>query len=244
MVSIFQEHEAMQQYPINQQIKLMFSDAFSFISANLRQMASLCLPILLATNVISYTLARFHGSTFNAFFVPLVFNLLVYPIYTAALIQLMVAKARRENPTNSVLLAGAMRKWAELFLLKLIMVLMIMAGSILILPGIWLWVRLSFAEFYLVVFNIKPVEALQKSISDTKPYGFLILLILILTYLPILMMDLVVDRLLARLNQSMFLSMISSTFFSFLALFVLVVIFRVFMEWVNRDKPGNPDITV
>ena len=233
----------MQQYPMNQQLKLMFSDAFGFISANIRQMASLCLPILLITNIISFSLARIHGSTSNAFFVPFVFNLLVYPIYTAALIQFMLAKARHESPTNSALLSMAMRKWAGLFLLKLVMVVLIMAGSILIIPGIWLWVRLSFAEFYLVIFGIKPMEALQKSLAETKPFGFLILVILILTYVPILIMDFVVDRLLWQLHQSLVLTMLSSTFFSFLALFVLVVIFRVFMEWVNRDKSVGQDIT-
>jgi hypothetical protein len=133
----------------------------------------------------------------------------------------------------------AARQWAPLFLLKLIMVAMIFAGSLLIIPGLWLWVRLSFAEFYLVAFGYKPQDAIQKSLVATKPFGIMIFIILLMSYVPILAMDLIVDRIVWSLTQNLFISMLSNTFFSFLALFVLVILFRVFMESINQQPASS-----
>jgi hypothetical protein len=227
------------QDTMNEQIKLMFSDAIGFIRANFRQMASLCLPILFATDVISFSLARIHQSMFNVYFIPIIFRLLVYPVYTAALIHLMVAGAGKRRLTNSALLMAAMRQWSGLFLLKLMMMAMIITGSFLIIPGLWLWVRLSFAEFYLVVFGVRPAEAIKKSIADTKPFGLLILAVLLSTYVPIFILDVIVDRLIWALSQNVALAMVSDAIFSFIALFVLVILFRVFMESVNRQPQGS-----
>ena len=223
------------QNALTRQLKPVFNDAFGFISANFRQMATLCLPILFFTTVAGYSLAKVHQSTLNAFFVPFLFNLLVYPIYTAALIHLMVSRAKHSRPNNSALILAAGRQWAPLFILKLVMVLMIIAGSMLIIPGLWLWVRLSFAEFYLVIFGYNPKDALRKSLVATKPFSMLIFVILLMTYIPIVILDLLADRLIWALGQSLWLSMISNTVFSFVALFIVVILFRVFMESINRE---------
>lgn len=233
----------MQQITFNDQLKPILADALGFIAGNIRQMATLCLPILLVTTVVGFSLARIYHSTLNAVFVPFLFNLLVYPLYTAALIQLMIAKARRDQPTNMQLLLMAARQWGPLFLLKLIMVVMIFAGSILIIPGLWLWVRLSFAEFYLVAFGYKPQDAIQKSLAATKPFGMMIFIILLMSYIPILAMDLIADSIILSLTQSLFLSILSNAFFSFLALFVLVILFRVFMESINRQQASSQPST-
>lgn len=225
---------------LSDQLKPILSDALGFIAANFRQMALLCLPLLLFTTVVGFSLARIYQSTLNAVFVPFLFNLVIYPIYTAALIQLMIAKARREQPSNGELILMAARQWAPLFLLKLIMVAMIFAGSVLIIPGLWLWVRLSFAEFYLVAFGYKPHDAIQKSLAATKPFGMMIFIILLVSYVPILAMDLIVDQLIWALTENLFFSMLSNTVFSFLALFVLVILFRVFMESINHQQVSSP----
>lgn len=226
---------------LSDQLKPILTDALEFIAANFRQMAALCLPILLITTLIGFGLAQVYQSTLNAVFVPFLFNLVIYPVYTAALIQLMIAKARREQPSNAQLLLMATRQWAPLFLLKLIMVVMISAGSILIIPGLWLWVRLSFAEFYLVALGYNPRDAIHKSLATTKPFGIMIFVILLISYVPIMAMDLIVDRILWSLTQNIFLSMLSNTAFSFIALFVLVILFRVFMESINREQASSEE---
>ena len=60
---------------------------------------------------------------------------------------------------------------------------------------------------------------------------------------PILAMDLIVDRLIWALTRNLFFSMLSNTFFSFLALFVLVILFRVFMESINRQQAAGSSST-
>lgn len=217
-------------------IKQIFNDSLDFVRVNLRQMASLCLPILLIVTLLGFGLAQSYRSSLNAFFMPFVFNLLVYPLYTGALIQLMFRKARHENPSNGELMIAASRMWAPFFLLKTTMVVLIFIGSMLIVPGIWMWIRFSFAECYLVVFGLKPKEALQKSLIATKPYFGLLFLLLVTTYLPVVAINFFVDKLIWTLTQSIWLSIVANTLCSFLGLFVLVIIFRVFMEVMQNEN--------
>jgi hypothetical protein len=217
------------------EIKQIVDDTTTFIAVNIRQIATLCLPILLATSIMGFTLASSYESTPNAIFVPFVFNLLVYPLYTVAMIQLMSAKARHENPTNSQLLMIALRQWPPFFLLKIMTVFLIFIGSFLILPGIWLWVRLSFAEFFLSIFNMSPKESIKKSMRSTQPYFWFLFLALLSTYIPILLTNILVEQWIISVTRSPIPIVLINTLWSFFGLFVLVLLFRIFMEIMNKD---------
>lgn len=217
------------------QIKQIFRDSFGFIGANLNQIAALCLPILLIVTILGFGLTQKFQGSLNALFMPFLLNLLAYPVYTGALIQLMFRKARRENPSSGELIAAATRIWAPYFLLKTTMVILIFIGFILIIPGIWMWIRFSFAEFYLVVFGLPPKQALQKSLDATQPYFGLLFALLFSTYVPIVAINLTVDKLVWTLTQSAWLSIVANALCSFLGLFVLVIVFRLFMEAMQNE---------
>ena len=71
-----------------------------------------------------------------------------------------------------------------------------------------------------------------------KFFRFDLFIIFIVTYVPIVLFDLSAQGLIHSVSDSLFLSILSNTAFSFLALFVVVILFRVFMEAMNRQS-GN-----
>jgi hypothetical protein len=219
-----------------EQIRRIFSDSIGFSIANLNQIAILCLPILLIVTIVSFELAQQYQKTLNELFLPFLLNLLAYPIYAGALIQLMFRKARHENPPNRELITTALRIWMPYFLLKTAMVALIFIGFLLIIPGIWMWIRFSFAEFYLVVFGLPPRQALQKSLISTKPYFGMLAILLFSTQIPIMGFNLVLNSILWSLTQSSWLSIIVNTLCAFLGLLVLVLIFRIFMEAMQAEE--------
>ena len=148
-------------------LKLIITDAAQFFLNNLTQIAALCLPWLLAAALVEYIIvAAGQGSddVRPLFLVAWTFNLLIYPIYTGALILLMAKRAQREQPVNRELTLSALRTWQPLFMVHVMASGMTALGlMLLVLPGIYIAVRLSFAEFFLVLEGAKPIEALQKS---------------------------------------------------------------------------------
>lgn len=219
----------------------IINDSFRFFQDHFYQLATLCLPFLFATTLFDFVLARSLRESPMALFAPMMVNLLIYPVYTAALIHLMARRAKGERPTNGALLAAAMQQWAPLFLLKTVLVALIGLGiSLLIIPGIWLGVRLAFAEFYLVLFGQRPVDAMRVSFIRTRPHFFLILTLLATTYVPIVLAGIGSDQLLQGVTNNDFFRVLVSTAWSFVGLLVNIVMFRLFMEVMASDDGLRP----
>ncbi len=116
----------------------------------------------------------------------LVAGLLFYPLYTAALILFMDARGRDERPRVGQLWSAALRLWPAFALLAALTSLLIVLGlSLLILPGIFVMVKLSFAEFCLVLRGRSPLQALRESFEFTRGRFFLILACSLVILLPV-----------------------------------------------------------
>ena len=84
-------------------LKMIVSDAVQFFLNHWVQIAALCLPWLLAAALVEYGIISAGQNSEDAaplFLVAWTFNLLIYPIYTGALIVLMAKRAQREQPAN------------------------------------------------------------------------------------------------------------------------------------------------
>ena len=233
------------QTALASQIQTILTDAYVFFSRHIKQITAVCLPFLFAASFFDFVLARTFRETPLAIFSPLALNLLIYPIYTAALIQLMAARARQEQPTNGALIVGAIQQWVPLLILKTVTVFLIGLGiSMLVLPGIWLAVRMAFAEFHLVLFGVNPKVAIQKSFEDTRNHLGLVFILLFITYVPIFVLGLGADLLIQSLTANDFFRIVVNTLSSLIALFVHVVLFRAFMDVIaepSETKPPLPD---
>ena len=215
-------------------LKIIISDAVQFFLGHLTQIAGLCLPWLLAAALVEYGIISVGQESEAAaplFLVAWTFNLLIYPIYTGALIMLMAKCAQREQPANRELTAAAIKIWHPLFMIHIIgSGLSALGFMLLIVPGVYILVRLSFAEFHLVLEGLKPIEAIQKSFKTTRPYFGLILLLLAMFMIPLVLLTFVLGGMLQELNLNPVFNVILSTLIAFLTLFVDVVVFRVYMS--------------
>ena len=221
-------------------LKLIITDAVQFFLNHLVQIASLCLPWLLATALVEYGII-YTGQDSQGeaplFLVAWTFNLLIYPIYTGALIQLMARRARQETPTNKELTSAAIKVWQPLFMVHIMgSGLTALGFMLLILPGVYLAVRLSFAEFFLVLEGVKPIEAIQKSFQATRPYFGVILILLIIFMTPLVLLTFVLSIVLQQYSLGPIFNVFISTLIAFLTLFVDVVMFRVYMS-ARQENP-------
>lgn len=221
-------------------LKLIVSDAFYFFKSNLLQIGSLCLPWLLVVAVVENLIISTGDPSQGLgplFLLAWVFKLLIYPIYTAALILLMAKRARRQQPKNKELLSSALKIWQPFFIVNVMRAGLTALGLMLfIIPGIYVAVRLAFAEFYLTLENIKPVEAIQKSFQSTKPYFFQILVLLALFIIPLWMLNLFLADLLSGQKAVLVLNIVVATTITFLMLFLDVVMFRVYMSATRENR--------
>ena len=224
-------------------LKLIIQDAAAFFTENLVQIATLCLPWLIAAAMVEYIIGAVYATPDtmgSMFMLSWFFNLLVYPIYTGALIMLMAERANQKRPTNSQLLSSAIRIWQPFFIVHLMGTGLTALGVMLfILPGIYAMVRLSFAEFFLVLENLKPLEAIQKSFEATRPYFGLILLLMVLFITPLLLTSIGLGDWLLSQGPGIgpLVNQLVAIVTAFLMLFVDVVLFRVYMS-ATRENPA------
>jgi hypothetical protein len=223
--------------------KLILTDAAHFFWDNLGQIVTLCAPFLIAGAVFNDLLLSHVNSASDSgsvYLLSLALNFVLYPIYTIALILLMARRAQQERPTNAQLISEALSRYGQFLLLSIIGMGLVWCGFLLfIIPGIWLAVRLSFAEFFLLIDRLDPREALIQSFQTTRRYFWGILMALALFALPIFILAIGVDNLLQAAHAGPALNIIADAGISFLSLFMHVVLFRIFMQ-VRYDAGLNP----
>jgi hypothetical protein len=248
------EKKGTMQTTLSQLILLILHDAYLFSIRHFKQIVTLCLPFVFASTLFGFVFAKGHQETPMALIGPWMINLLVYPIYTAALIHFMARRARNDMPSNKALLMAAIQQWPQLFLLRILLILIFGLGItllmvpvmflgiplenfllylIVILPVFWLAIRLAYAEFYLVLYGDRCLDAIRKSFLATGPHFLLLLVLLSSTYMPILFLGFASDQFIQSLTSNDFFRIMAGTGWSLVLLFVHIVLFRAYMETVK-----------
>ncbi|MCK5664264.1 MAG: hypothetical protein KAI17_12305, partial [Thiotrichaceae bacterium] len=103
-------------------------------------------------------------------------NIIVKPIYTGALIVLILSLATGNTKTLiNCIIAGIMR-WPYMLLANIMTSFLIFIGFIaFILPGIWIFTRLFLVPYLVVIDRQSPLNALINSYQYTKDYSLTIL---------------------------------------------------------------------
>lgn len=214
----------------------ILNDSLYFFRRNLASILTLCLPLVmieaLAKQVLSNALPG-NGSTAYE----LVVGLLFYPLYTGALILFLDARSRSEHPAARNLLAMALRMWPTFAVMAALSTLLIMFGlSLFIVPGIWVMVKLVFAEYLLVLRGMTPLMAMRGSFAMTNGHFARILACVLCVYIPLSLLEGVAIYLLEPQNAGV--NFVIDTLSSFLQLFTSVVMFRLFML---INEPPQPE---
>lgn len=211
-------------------------DALYFSRRNLASIIVLCLPLValeaLTKEVLDSTVSDNAASVYEV-----IIGLLFYPLYTGALILFLDARSHGDTPRKRDLLALALRLWPTFALLSAMSTLLIMAGlSLFILPGVWIMIKLAFAEYLLVLRGLTPLAAMRQSAVLTRGHFVQILVCLLCVYLPLILLGRFSLMILPDPQNAVVTLLIDSTS-SFLQLFTSVVMFRLFM--LITEPPAN-----
>ena len=203
-------------------------DSLYFFKRNLGQIVQLCLPLVMLEALLQQVVD--HSTEPDSFpGISVIVGLLVYPLYTAALILFLDARSRGESPRNRDLLAMAASLWPRFALLTALNTVLILPGlSLYFLPGIYLMVTLAFGEYLLVLRGLAPLAAMKESLRMTQGHFLRILLCILCVMGPLWLLKGVTLAAYPE-PQNPVVSVLIDSAHSFLQLFTSVVLFRLFM---------------
>ncbi|WP_347902173.1 YciC family protein [Pseudomonas purpurea] len=215
-------------------------DSFYFFQRNLSRIVTLCLPLVVLEALLQQLLG--HAVEPDAFpGYSLIVELLVYPLYTGALILFLDARSRGESPATLDLLAMSVTLWPRLAVLVAINSMLLRVGlSLYFLPGVWLMVMLAFTEYLLVLRSLEPLDAIKQSFQLTKGHFLRILVCMLCVMVPLWVFKGTSVTVYAEL-QNPVLSLLMDSAYRFLQLFLSVVLYRLYM--LICEKPDTPDST-
>jgi hypothetical protein len=203
-------------------------DAWFFFSGNLLPIARLCLPLLVLEALVQQQIIVLFGVEAAAAYGILV-GLLFYPLYTGALILFLDARSNGQSPRLRDLLGASLNLWPRFALLAGISTVAIMLGaSLFVLPGLWMMIKLAFAEYLLVLRGMTPVKALHESFELTSGYFWPILFCVLAVMVPLWLLAWW-SQPTAGAQTDVLLTLLLDSANGFLQLFATVVLFRLFM---------------
>jgi hypothetical protein len=203
-------------------------DSLYFIQRNLGQVITLCLPLVILEAVLQYVVDDAVGPNASQGYA-LIVGLLVYPLYTGALIVFLDARSRGESPSNRDVLARALSLWPKFALLAAISTLLIVLGlSMFFIPGIYLTVVLAFSEYNLVLRGQPPLTAIKSSLIMSRGHFWRIFVCILAVMGPLLLLKQLSFSLIPE-DTNAVVTVALESFNSFLQLFLSVVLFRLFM---------------
>jgi hypothetical protein len=211
-------------------------DAWFFFSRNLATIAVLCLPLIMLESLAQYVLASNSGpDTSPAYSV--VVGLLFYPLYTGSLIIFLAARSNGEQPRLANVWALALSLWPRFAVLAALSTLLIMVGiSLMLLPGLYVLVKLAFSEYLLVLRGLSPLAAMRDSFIQTHGHFARVLLCLLCVMVPLWALDLLSYHLAGKDNDVLLFALDCGN--GFLQLFASVVTFRLFMLISSETARG------
>ncbi len=155
--------------------KTVIKESLFFYYRNVVVISVACLvPALLFSYVPEYFLSGKEGFEIEISLSALCL-LIAYPLSTAATLLVVRRLSSGEPAQLGHAWTESIRRWLPLAWLTLIKSIAITLGLILLVaPGIWLAVRLSFSEMYVVFENESPGGALKRSYRETEGLGWVI----------------------------------------------------------------------
>ena len=212
-------------------------DAWYFYSRNLLSIALLCGPLLLLEALSAHLWEQSQGSKL-VLGQGLLLGLLFSPLYQGMLIYFLASRSSNTPASAGQLFAATLRIWPALALLTgLGMMIKLLGLFMLVLPGVWIAVKLIFADYLVVLRQQQPVEALRESFRLTTGHFWNIVLLMVLAWLPVVVAALVLLNPETGLGDDSMAGVILAVPIGLAQLFSTVVLFRYFMLLDASDQP-------
>lgn len=201
-----------------------------FFKNNFFGLARLILPLLIAVNILYTVIIHYAHDIEHIGYIARIPELLMFPVIQCALIFYISSTIAGEPLKKKYYYRLALTFFVPLMMLYIITTIAIITGLILlILPGIIVLVRSSFAEFYCTLYKKSPVNALQLSWVATKDYQWTLLAGLIIMWLATTIPFSIIKIFFFRMDLwnpvSVFLYQVVESFF---AILLTIFTFRIF----------------
>lgn len=204
-------------------------DSWYFFSRHLPAIALLCLPLLVPEALLQRFIETRVGGDGGSLY-PMLANLLFYPLYTASLILFLDARSRGAYPATLTVWGDALALWPRFAVLFALSLTLLMAGfALYVLPGLWLMIKLSYAEFLLTLRQRSPLQALTDSFALTRGQFGTLALCLLVAMAPAWLFDGVSAHWLGP-HPALAPDLLCRALSGFLQLFPTVVTYRLFMQ--------------
>lgn len=170
-------------------VKQALADTWSLFIENVVPISLIVLPIAIPTMIIGaivQNLFVIDNSHIPNQLIPTLVAILLNPIYSVAVIFYIASIVSGEKIDTVTLWRLGIKFWLPYVILSILFGLSVTVGfMLLIVPGMILWIRWSFASFDLLLNQSKPREALRNSWTATKRYtgallkGYSILIVIL-----------------------------------------------------------------
>ncbi|HKX54766.1 MAG TPA: YciC family protein [Xanthomonadales bacterium] len=205
----------------------LLRDTWYFFSRNVGEIVLLCLPTILIEAIAQQGLVAWLGPD-KSQGASIILSMLFYPLYVGALIIFVDSRSHRIRLKPRQVLEMALFRWPSFAVLAAISTLLIMVGAwMLIIPGLYVKIKLAFAEYLLVLEGKAPLDAIKESFALTRGHFWSILACVLLVMGPIWLVDWFAYRELGD-NPDPVGTVMLESFNSFFQLFVSITLYRMF----------------
>lgn len=222
------------------------SDSWAFFREHFKSSLAFMFPIILAITIIGDFLVSFIPLTdpdrpedisltlFGiAFLIKANFFALAVSLYLYFMKNIIFDT---ELSNKEIIKEGIKNLPPILFLTTVASILIYIASLALIIPGIYIALRFSYAWFYMVFEDLSPLEALKKSVLETKEELQYITISLGIVLIPSTLLIFFLFLLITLMFDGVLLSLITSLFFVIIFIFVQIILYRIYAECGN-DLP-------
>lgn len=160
-------------------LKQSLQDSWFFFKNHAIALSIIILPIVVPVEIISVLYQELIAGeefSWSDQIIPMLISFVAYPVYSVAVIFYIVSAISGERIDTKTLWQLGIKFWLPYFILTAIITVAIIFGLVLLLvPGIILAVRYSFAEFDLLLNKSSPLDAMKSSWNLSKEYMWVIL---------------------------------------------------------------------
>ena len=153
-------------------LEKLLLESWSFFKEHILTISIIILPIVAPIEIITALYKYIIGSqdlASSELNISIVVYFIFYPIYSVAIIFYMASIITGDKFTMKILWRLGVKYWLPyIYLIILAGVVIVFGLILLILPGIFIFIRYSFSEFELLLNQKKPLDAIKSSNSENE----------------------------------------------------------------------------
>lgn len=213
----------------------VLTESLYFLKSNLKPISLFIFPFALFS-IITASIGIYDPKSSAKNFLFFVHIIFISPIYLGGIFILIKKLANNEKTSFLPIIQKAMRLWVPLLLVTLISGLIIGGGLVLlIIPGIWLFLRLMLSPLYVVFENLPATQAIGEAYKDSSPHlqEFFYAL---LPFLALFIISMII-RFNVPLIGNNFSTIVEAIVAEFIFVLISIVQYRLYILFIKR--PNN-----